>query len=166
MAITLTYSFTEDEFMRAARVLWSYRGIGDVGNWVLVGLSLIAGPALLLNGLWTGWLFLGAAAIFATITWARNRIWRRAFPKMVKYTAPITATFSPDGVHTVSAQGESTLPWKKFQSYAETPNYVFLFLSRRDFSVIPKSAAQDPMQIEELRDLMAANLPRAKMRWT
>lgn len=164
--VRLTYTISEDEFMHAARVLWAYRGIGDRGNWVLAALSAVAGAALLGYGFQTGWIWLGAAALFAGMTLLRNALWRRAYPRLVKYTAPITASFTASEVETTSAQGHTILPWSTFRRYAETPDYFFLFLNRRDFSIIPKSAAPDPLQIEALRELITANLPRAKMRWT
>ncbi len=165
--LTLTYSLSEAQFMQAARVLWSYRAIGDRGNWVVVILCLCVGPVLLLNEVSTGWLFIAVAVFFAVLTWIRTVLWRRAYGRMVKYTAPITATFAPDHVTTNSAEGDSTLPWSFFKSYAETPDYVFLFGPKRTLSIIPKSALPVPEDIETLRDFItAAHLPRKKMRWT
>lgn len=164
--VTLTYSISNDEFMRAARVVWSYQGIGDRGNIALAILCVIAGALMLGYQLWTGWIWIGAGGLFATITVARNAIWQRAYPKMVKYTAPITATLCDTAVETTSAEGHSRLPWTKFRTYAETPDYFFLFLDRRRFSILPKSALSDDLEIDALRELITANLPRAKMRWT
>ena len=165
--LTLTYSLSETQFMQAARVLWSYRAIGDGGNWIITILCLCAGPVLLVNGVTTGWLFIAVAMFFATLTWARSLIWRRAYRHMVKYTAPISATFARDQITTRSAEGDSTLPWSFFKSYAETPDYLFLFGPNRTLSIIPKSALPVPEDIETLRDFItAAHLPRKKMRWT
>jgi len=165
--MTLTYSLTEAQFMHAARVLWAYRAIGDRGNWIVVILCLCAGPVLLLNGIATGWLFLAVALFFVALTWARTTLWRRAYRRMTKYTAPITARFAPDRITTHSAEGDSTLPWSHFKSYAETPDYLFLFGPKRSLSIIPKTALPAPDDIEILRDFItAAHLPRKKMRWT
>ena len=165
--LTLTYSMTEAEFMHAARVLWAYRAIGDRGNWIVVILCLCAGPVLLLNGIQTGWLFIAVAVFFVGLTWARTVIWRRAYRRMVKYSAPITARFAPDQITTQTAEGHSTLPWTFFKSYAETPDYLFLFGPKRSLSIIPKTALPAPDDIEILRDFItAAHLPRKKMRWT
>ncbi|SFR53896.1 YcxB family protein [Litoreibacter janthinus] len=164
--ITLTYHIDEQEFMRAARAYWSYRGIGDRGNWILAALSLLAGINLLVWDLNVGWIWVGAAALFAVITMIRNALWRRGYRKMIKYTAPITASFTRDVVETTSAEGTSTLPWTTFTKYAETPEFFFLTLPRRGLSIIPKRATKDDWELETLRDMITANLPRAKMRWT
>ena len=165
--LTLTYRLSETQFMHAAGVLWAYRAIGDKGNWITVILCLAAGPVLLLNGVATGWLFIAVAAFFFVLTWARRMIWRRAYRRMVKYTGPITAVFEEGQVTTRSEEGENTLPLTHFKSYAETPEYLFLFGPKRALSIIPKSALPTPEDIELLRDFITAvHLPRKKMRWT
>ncbi|RLJ60282.1 YcxB-like protein [Litoreibacter meonggei] len=163
---TLTYQIDEAEFMHAARAFWSYRGIGDLGNWLLTAFALIAGTGLLIWGFGVGWIWIGAGAVFPAITLLRNFLWRRAYRKMIKYSAPITASFTSDEVQTKSAEGQSQLPWTTFTKYAETPDYFFLLLPRRGLSIIPKRACKDDWEIETLRDTITANLPRAKMRWT
>lgn len=164
--VTLTYSMSEAEFMRAARVLWSYEGIGDRGNWILAVVCAVAGIALLAYGFGTGWIWLGATALLVVITLSRNIFWRRGYPKIIKYTAPITTSFSPETIETQSAEGHSILPWTTFRKYAETPDYFFLFLGRRRFSILPKSAIKNDLDLETLRETITAKLPRAKMRWT
>lgn len=164
--ITLTYQIDEPEFIHAARAFWSYRGIGDFGNWVLAAVSVFAGGGLLIWGMDVGWVWIGAAVVFAIITLLRNLLWRRGYRRMVKYSAPITASFSRNGVQTNSAEGSSDLTWSTFTKYAETPDYFFLLLPRRGLSIIPKRACADDWQLETLRDLITAALPRAKMRWT
>ena len=164
--ITLTYHIDEAEFMHAARALWSYRGIGDLGNWALTAVSLIVGAGLLIWGYGVGWVWIGASFVFPTITLLRNCLWRRAYRKMIKYSTAITAIFTSTEVQTNSAEGQSQLPWTTFTKYAETPDYFFLLLPRRGLSIIPKRACKDDWEVETLRDTITANLPRAKMRWT
>lgn len=164
--VTITYSLSEDDFMRAARALWSYRSIGDRGNLVVAILAMAAGPALLINGFGTGWLFIGAAALFVCLTALRNLLWRRAYRQMMKYTAPITASFAPETVSVSSAEGDNTLPWSSFKDYAETPQYYFLFIGWRGLSIIPKSAFNSDEDNEQTRLYMTTHLKRRKMRWT
>ncbi|WP_298257078.1 YcxB family protein [uncultured Litoreibacter sp.] len=164
--ITLSYSIDEPEFMRAARAYWSYSGIGDRGNVLLaVGLVLMGG-ALVLWDVPTGWIWIGGAVLLGAMTIARNLLWQRGYRKMVKYRAPITASFMPEMIEVQSAEGESTLPWATFKKYIETPEYFFITMPRRGLSIIPKRACKDDLEIEALRDMITANLPRAKMRWT
>ncbi|MEP3345461.1 MAG: YcxB family protein [Litoreibacter sp.] len=162
----LTYHIDEPEFMHAARAYWSYRGIGDLGNWLLAAIALTSGTGLVYWGLGVGWVWIGAAVIFAVMTIMRNVLWRRGYRKMVKYTAPINVTFSHDMVETQSAQGQSALPWTTFKKYVETPDYFFLTLPKRGLSIIPKRACKDEWELDTLRELITAKLPRAKMRWT
>lgn len=164
--ITITYKIDEPEFMHAARAFWSYRGIGDRGNWILSVVCALAGFALVYAGLAVGWIWVGAAVFFVLITLIRNVLWRHGYHKIVKYSAPITATFTADTVTTSSAEGQSELPWTTFSKYAETPQYFFLLRPRRGLSIIPKRACKDDWEVETLRDKITGNLPRAKMRWT
>ncbi len=163
--ITITYTLSEAQFMHAARVLWSYRGIGDRGNLLLAIFAAAVGPVLLVYGFGTGWLFIAAAVLFVVLTAFRNLIWRSAYRKMVKYTGPITATLSKDTVETRSAEGQSKLPWSAFNRYAETPDFVFLFIGWRGLSIIPRSAFASEEDGEQAR-LFYTQLPRKKMRWT
>ena len=163
---TLTYQIDEAEFMHAARAYWSYRGIGDRGSWLLAAFSALAGLGLVFWGIGVGWVWVCAAFVFVAITLLRNVLWRLGYRRMVKYSAPINASFSSDSVRTDSAEGHSNLPWSTFTKYAETPDYFFLMLPRRGLSIIPKNACKDDWEVETLRDLITANLPRAKMRWT
>ncbi|MEM9582459.1 MAG: YcxB family protein [Pseudomonadota bacterium] len=164
--IALTYSLSETEFMRAARVLWSYEAIGDRGNMVVAIFCTAIGPVLLLIGQPTGWLFLCAAVFFCVLTWARNVIWRKAYRRMEKYRAPISVRLNDGVVSTQSAQGSADLPWTFFNSYAETPDYFFLTAPKRSLSIIPKSAFVTEEDIDQARTYIAAHLPRKKMRWT
>ena len=164
--VTVTYSLSEEAFIHAARALWSYRGIGDRGNWLTTIIALAVGPVLLTNGLAAGWLFIAAGAIFVVLTLLRNLLWRRAYRKMAKYTAPITAVFGPDTVHVSSAEGDNTLPWSSFKNYAETPDYYFLFMGWRGLSIIPKTAFESDEDNEQTRLYMTTHLKRRKMRWT
>lgn len=163
---TIRYTLSEAQFMHAAGALWSYEAIGTKGNLILAILAAAAGPTLLIYGQPLGWLCLAMAAFFVILTWARSYIWRRAYRKMEKYSAPITASFGPDHVSVDSAQGASELPWDYFKSYAETPDYIFLFAPRRGLSIIPKTAFETEDQLDQTRSHIEANLPRKKMRWT
>lgn len=163
---TIRYTMSEAQFMQAAGALWSYEAIGVKGNLILAILAVGAGPVLLIYGQPLGWLCLAIAAFFVILTWGRSYIWRRAYRKMEKYTAPITASFSAERVSVDSAQGASDLPWDYFKSYAETPDYVFLFAPKRGLSIIPKTAFETVDILDQTRSHIAANLPRKKMRWT
>ena len=164
--VTVNYSLSEEGFMRAARALWSYRGIGDRGNMIAASLALAAGLGLLIYRYPTGWMFIAAAAMFVAMTILRNLIWRRAFRNMVKYSAPITASFGPETVSVSSAEGDNTLPWSSFKSYAETLEFYFLFIGWRGLSIIPKSAFSSDEDNELTRLYITTNLQRRKMRWT
>ncbi len=164
--ISVTYSLSENDFMHAARALWSYEAIGDTGNVIIAIVCATVGPLLLIYGQQLGWLVLAIAVFFLGLTWARNVIWRRSYRKMEKYTAPITAAFSDTSVAVNSAQGSSDLPWSYFKTYAETPDYFFLTAPKRGLSIIPKSAFATEETLDQTRAYMAANLPRKKMRWT
>ena len=165
MAITLTYSLSEDGFREAARELWAHSAIGNRGNWVVVGISAGIGSILLASGFWTGWIWLFAAVMFVALTLLREGLWRSSYRKMSKYKAPITVTFTSDAIKTETREGESTLPWTVFFKYTETENYFFLHLGKRGLSILPKSSAQTPEDLLELREKIATNLPAARKRW-
>lgn len=163
--ITLTYSLSQDAFIAAARDVWTHDAIGDRGNWILAALTFAVGATLLFFDFATGWIWLVASALLVGFTLLRPVLWRRGFANSVKYSAPITATFDADTIKTTSAEGKGTLSWDAFHSFLETPEFFLLFVGRRNFSVLPKSAIATPQDVDTLRSLIIANLPLKKRRW-
>ncbi|NJL86984.1 MAG: YcxB family protein [Leptolyngbyaceae cyanobacterium SM1_1_3] len=89
----------------------------------------------------------------------RQVIWRRAFWDARKYHGEIFVTFSSDRIHVESLEGESNLKWGFFSAYLDTPKYILLYTTKRDFSVIPKSAFDEPQAEEAFRLLVTSKLP-------
>lgn len=165
MAINLTYTISETEFMQAARNLWRHEGIGERGNWIMAAIVAAIGAALLILGLTSGWIWAFASAMLIILTLLRAVLWRRAYRRAPKYKSPITATFEADTIQTTSADGNSTLSWDFFSKYAETSDHFHLYVKRRAISFIPKSALKTSDDVAQLRALFDANLARTKKRW-
>ncbi|MFE0512368.1 hypothetical protein [Streptomyces sp. NPDC058964] len=79
------------------------------------------------------------------------------------HQGPLRVTVDEEGVRAVGAQAEVRTTWRNYGSYAENDG-VFVLRSPdragRCANVLVKRGAADPADIDRLRDLIAANLPK------
>ncbi len=166
--VTVTYSLTADQFIAACNALWSDQAIGTKGNQrMATTLAVATGVSWVYVPVATFFLAL-ATAFFASASLLRNCLWRRHYSTLVKYSGPITATFSGDAVDFHSAEGTHTQTWAIFNGYTYTADYIFLHVSlqkaRGQFSIIPKSALSTPDDLAGLLTLISARLPKRAKR--
>jgi YcxB-like protein len=167
--VKVAYGLTVEQFMAACNALWSHRAIGKNGNWIIsVALGFATAFSVMFSP-FAALFFATAALFFAVATPLRNQIWRRHYGTLVKYTGPITATFSPDAIDFQSAEGAFSQPWQVFNAYTETADYIFLHVglskARGQFSIIPKSALPSSDDLTALMALLSAHLTKRAKRW-
>jgi hypothetical protein len=164
--IEISYTLTQSEFMAAAEAHWKAQGVGTASS-VFVGLGVaLLGGLIVVPFPWFGWVFLILGAILLTLSGARWWIWCRAFKEARKYTEAIHVVFAEEGIHVDSAEGTSDLNWTFYSSYLDVPDHVLLYMTKRAFSVIPKSAFGGEEDLREFLRLVELRLePRGKKRW-
>lgn len=167
--VTVTYSLTADQFMAACNALWSHQAIGKNGNLIAAGILAVASGICLGYAPGAAFFLVPAMVFFATSNFVRNRIWRRHYATLAKYSGPIIATFGPDTINFQSAEGMFSQNWSVFGAFTETSDHIFLHVggntTRGQFSVIPKFALAGQGDLAALLALISTKLPKCGKRW-
>lgn len=164
--VSITFALTQDAYMRGCYQLWAHRALGRTGNFIVA--TIVVGCAVFL--FWQGvpgpwaWIFLGAGVVFVGMDVMRDRIWRKHYQSLVKYTAPITAIFTDAGIGLTSKEATNIVPWQQFRDYVFTADYLFILIDQRNFSVIPLSAFETPAARAQAEALIADHLKPLKGR--
>ena len=159
--IKVTYRLTLQEFMAACHSHWNAHKQGARANSILSAIGIIAGAALLPFH-WIGALLIFIGIVLIAMVIGRSIIWRRAFLDNKKFTAPISLIFGDEKIHVETIDGTSELNWSFYSGYLETPEHILLYMTRRTFSVIPKSAFANINQVRDLMNLVGSKLPSIK----
>lgn len=160
--IEIKYRITEPEFMTACNAHWSAHRQSTVSNVVTGAIGLILGLLLLSFLFWFALFLATVGAILLAITWIRSVIWRRAFRDAKKYNEDISVVIKDDSVHVESAEGKSDLNWDFFTWYLDAPEHVLLYMTKRSFSVIPKSAFQNKQGLQSFINLAESKLKKIR----
>ena len=160
--ITIRYRMTEPAFMKACNAHWSAHRQGTMSNVVASGVAIVLGLALLCSMFWIAIFLAAVGGLLLMITWLRSIIWRKAFRGAKKYNDDISVVITDDSVHVESAEGKSDLNWAFFSWYLDTPEHVLLYMTKRSFSVIPKSAFHDAAQVQSFIGLVDSNLNKIR----
>ncbi len=159
--IEITYRLTLQEFMAACHAHWNSHKQGARANSILGIIGIIVGAALLPFH-WVGALLIFICFVLIAMVIGRSIIWRRAFLDHKKFTAPISLVFGDETIHIETIDGTSDLNWSFYSGYLETPEQILLYMTRRTFSVIPKSAFTNANQVRDFMSLVGSRIPSKK----
>jgi len=160
--IAIRYRMTEPSFMKACNAHWSAHRQSTMSNVVASAVAIVLGLALLFLMFWLGLILAAVGGLLLLITWLRSVIWRRAFRGAKKYNNDISVVIKDGSVQVESAEGKSDLNWGFFSWYLDTPEHVLRYMSKRSFSVIPKSAFQDAAQVRSFIGLVESKLDKIR----
>lgn len=149
---------TEKEFMTVCGLHWSANRQGTRSNTIVGLAGLVIGFVALLLLFWMGALLIAVGALLLLATWVRSLLWQRAFHEAKKYNSDIAVRISDDCLHVESAVGKSDLNWNFFTWYRDTPDHVLLYMTKRNFSIIPKKSFPDRESLDSFLDLVRARL--------
>ena len=158
--ISIHYHMTEAEFMTAYNAHWSAHHQSTLSNVITGMVGVVVGLALLSLTFWLAVIAVVAGGLLLLITWLRSFLCRRAFRDAKKYNVNISVAISDAAVHVESAEGKSDLKWDFFTWYLDTPAHVLLYMTKRNFSIIPKSAFQDETQVQAFVELVKSKLKK------
>jgi hypothetical protein len=161
-AVELSFTYTEDEYIRAARLFFSrgtepqlrrYLGLGFFACALLFAWlagDMYVAAAVLLPGL----------LVLARYWYAYAVLPRSYFRDNPKFRERYELTFSDEGLLFRSKGVESRLGWDFYTEVLETPDYFFLVYGKDMFSLIPKRVLRGPRQESALREMLRRNLGR------
>lgn len=72
----------------------------------------------------------------------------------------MTVAWSGEGFRTTAQQGDWNIPWADYFKWAEDDKLLLLYRGPRVFNMAPKRVLA-PAQIDDLKQLMAANIKPA-----
>jgi hypothetical protein len=161
-AIEIHYTLTLAQFMQACSAHWKATRQGTLTQ--IVAGSIGVGVGLLAMD-FAEWLAIALVVVGVAI-WGvsllRWVMYRRTFHEAKKYTQNIHAIFSHDGIHIDSAEGTSDLNWGFYSKYRDTRDFVLLYMTRHQFSIIPKSAFASVDEAKRFVDLVDARVEQAR----
>ncbi|MEJ6397772.1 YcxB family protein [Yoonia sp. 208BN28-4] len=164
--VTITYTLSENAYMRGCYQLWAHRALGRTGNFVVGGVLIFCALFLMWQGVpgpWSWIMLLGGAGIIGMDV-MRDRAWRRHYRGLIKYTAPIRVAFADGGLDMQSAEASTHLDWSTFRHHIFTQDFLFLVIDQRRFSVIPLAAFDSHADRAAAEAIVAANLKPLKGR--
>jgi len=158
--ISVSYRLSMSEFMCACEAHWRAQRQGTVSNAIAGMLALTAGIGLwLFNWFWLALILVISGCALLSLIGMRRILWQRAFRDARKYQGEISVSFSTEGVHVETLEGKSDLNWGFFSWFLETPEHILLYMTKKSFSVIPKSAFNESETEDAFRKLVTSKLP-------
>lgn len=162
--ISITYTLSQEDFLLASGQLWDHRAIGDVGNWVCVGVVGVLGTTLVLQGAILGWGALFVAAMVGGLTLSRRFFWRSAYQLADRFSKPITVVFTETEIQTTTWLQSGSVSLETYKTYLETEQFLILLIDPKSISILPKSAFEAG-DLERLRAHIAQHLKPERKRW-
>ncbi|MGW8766046.1 YcxB family protein [Streptomyces sp. NPDC055815] len=166
-AVTFVYEPTEADYRAAVRRLrfGTWRGLGGVAVLLVVA-ELLASYRAWRGGFSPAGVTVWAACLLvvlvAVVHWATGRLARRQFDGMDAYGTCRTVV-GPQGMTTTGGELSSDLDWQAFPWYVETSE-LFVLRTRRTglVFVLPKRGAQDPADVDRVREVLEGSLHRLR----
>ena len=162
--VTITYSLSQEEYLRASTQLWDHRVVGDYVNWVMVVLVAALGGFLVFQGAILGWGALLVAGSVAGMTLSRRFFWRSAYKLAHKYEKPITVRFNDQEIQTTTWLKSGTVPYKTYKTYLMSEEFLLLLIDSKRFSILPKSAFADG-DLDRIQGHLEEHLKAEHKRW-
>jgi len=152
--VTITYSLSQEEYLRASTQLWDHRVVGDYVNWVMVVLVAALGGFLVFQGAILGWGALGVAGSVAGL----------AYKLAHKYEKPITVRFDDQEIQTTTWLKSGTVPYESYKTYLMSEEFLLLLIDSKRFSILPTSAFADG-DLDRIQGHLEKHLKPEHKRW-
>ena len=160
--ISIRYRLSESEFMTACNAHWSAQRTSILSNVITAAVMFVVGLVMLFVVFWLASVLFAVGGLLLLITWLRSLLWRKSFREAKKYNDDILVTINDDTVRVESAGGKSDLDWNFFTWYLDTPEQVLMYVTKRNFSVIPKKAFRDTKQVDNFLEVVRKKLKSIK----
>jgi hypothetical protein len=156
--VEIRYTWTSEDALNALRAQ-SVRGWTAFQFVLLLALLFLVGIYLVDHGFEaTGWMWLGASAVFAMAAYEVPRMHvRRAVRKNRSAQGEIVFACNDAGTTSTYSTGKSQIEWRAYSKYKETDHLFLLFFSSGTCICLPKRV-MSPGQTEELRGTLRAKI--------
>lgn len=163
----VTYAVDEATFMRSCHALWAYRAIGRWGNFAIAG-AIIACAILLI---WKGVpgpvapLLVAGGLVIVAMDLLRDWLWRRQFRRAIALQGVQSVKITAQGVASRPDDDAIFRPWRSFQCFARTDEFLFIIIDQRHFLSIPLAAFSDAQAAAGCEAMLVAHLRRLPRRF-
>lgn len=157
MEQSVRYTVTEDDCVQALRLHWRpTRGVLSIqiflGTFVII--MAIFGPTQTIQ-------LLAVACIlvfFLTRRVIGPWIQRNTFRKSKILQEPLILTYDDEGVHLKGESGESRMTWDRLMKWKDSETYLLMYISPRQYYIIPKRLRDQDFDVDGLCERLAANV--------
>ena len=159
--VGISFTYTEDEYVRAARIFYERTYRTRLNMWLGAALALLGAAGIVLAGdfaLLTLGCFVMGAVLLSLGYVGRHVTPRRIYRANPKFRDRYELEFSDRGIHFRSKGADTRLEWDFYSKVWETEEFYLLVYGKDMFSVIPKRAFGDASQEESFRALLRAKL--------
>jgi signal transduction histidine kinase len=87
-----------------------------------------------------------------------NAVYKRA----ATFKDAFKITFGQYGVRIENERGQTEWNWERFSTYLESPHFIHLYFDARSFFLVPKAAAQQSGNLQELRKILEQKITKNK----
>ncbi len=159
--VSISFTYTEDEYVRAARLFYARAYRTRFNLWFGALLALLGAAGLVLEGevavLSTVCLLMGA--VLLSFGYVGHYVTpRRVYEANPKFRELYELDFTEEGIRFRSKGADTRLEWGFYSKVWETEEFYLLVYGKDMFSVIPKRAFREPLQEESFRALLRAKL--------
>lgn len=152
--ISLQYRITLQDFTEAYEYHWKSKKLGTRTNFYLSIFGIVAAILLSFYNMPAGIVVFVVGFFLLSITLLRSFLYKRSYLASPKYAKEIHATFSDSEIHTQCAIGSSGLTWDIYIAHTESKNKFLLYVSKNNFSILPKRAFKNNQELEFFRELI------------
>ncbi len=167
-AVTLTFRYLPGEYGRAVRAhqLLGIRLVPDL----LVSLMVLAVSAWTVHFgvdryFWLGVVFCGIGLVFPTmIAVALFVLPRTMLARNPRLHDTYQLTFSDNGIRFQITSVDSSIEWSLYTGVTEVREFYLLYLTRRQFTAIPKRAFETAAEIQAFEALLVEHISQIARR--
>ncbi len=87
-----------------------------------------------------------------------NAVYKRA----TTFKDAFKITFGHYGVRIENERGHTEWNWERFSTYIESPHFIHLYFDARSFFLVPKAAAREGDNLQELRKILEQKITKRK----
>ena len=163
--VELVFTYTKQEYLRAARHYLLASKTITLRNVVLVGVLVVFALAY---GIWGGFntgsvvlLVLGGVVLLLGCT-LYFYIPARSYSKTGKYHEEYRLAFTGEGIHFTTPSIDSQIGWATYTDAWESREVFYLITGPQAYTVVPKRAFAGEEQMADFRALLAARVAPIK----
>lgn len=157
MQQSINYVVTEDDLVEALRHHWR-------PSRAMFSLQLFIGTFVILMMFFGPTEMIQLLALACVLTFFLTRrvigpwIQRNTYRKSPILQEPLKLSFDDEGFSLEGESGQSTIVWDRFLKWKDSDTYVLLYISPRQYYIVPKRLRDEDFDVDTLVSLLQENV--------